>query len=244
MATQPLIKLSEIKVSCNSCSLSELCLPKGLDKEDLQKLEDILDHHDRLDKDAHLYRTGDPMSGLFAVRSGSFKTFMTTRDGSEQITGFHLPGELVGMDGFSEGSFACDAVALETSTVCELPLDQFDNLCSDIHGLRRQVLKLMGKEINQEHMLLMALGQMKGEERLATFLLSLSERFKTRGFSPNEFNLSMPRHDLANYLGLAVETLSRMFSKLDEDGILQVNRRNVKIIDMSKLRQLAHQECR
>lgn len=244
MAIRPATKLSEIQVSCQSCSLSELCLPKGLSKEDMQKLEAILDHHDRLDKDGHLYRTGDRMSGLFAVRSGSFKTFMTTSDGSEQITGFHLPGELLGLDGFSEGDYACDAVALESSTVCELSLEQFDALCSEVHGLRKQILSLMGKEINQEHMLLMALGQMKGEERLASFLLSLSQRFQTRGFSPNEFNLSMPRHDLANYLGLAVETLSRMFSKLDEDGILQVNRRNVKILDMFKLRQLAHQECR
>lgn len=244
MPINPASKLSEIKVSCHSCSLSELCLPKGLNAEDMQKLESMLDHHDRLDKDSHLYRTGDKMSGLFAVRSGSFKTFMTTHDGSEQITGFHLPGELIGLDGFSEGAYACDAVALETSTVCELTLDQFDSLCCEVNGLRRQILHLMGKEINQEHMLLMALGQMKGEERLATFLLSLSDRFKTRGFSPNEFNLSMPRHDLANYLGLAVETLSRMFSKLDEEGILQVNRRNVKIKDMDKLRKLAHQECR
>ena len=204
MGSQPaskLSKLSEIKVSCQSCSLSELCLPKGMDKQDMEKLEKILDHHDRLDKDSHLYRTGDKMTGLFAVRSGSFKTFMTTHDGSEQITGFHLPGELVGLDGFSNGDYACDAIALEASTVCELPLTEFDNLCCQVNGLRGQILHLMGKEINQEHMLLMALGQMKGEERLATFLLGLSQRFKARGFSPNEFNLSMPRHDLANYLG-------------------------------------------
>ncbi len=243
MPTHPILKLSEMKVSCQSCSLSDLCLPHGLEASEMEKLESLIDHHDRYEKEAHLYRAGDRMSGLYAVRSGSFKTFISTHDGSEQITGFHLPGELIGLDGFGDDTHACSAVALETSTVCELSMDEFEDICCEVKGIRKQVMHLMGKEINSEHQLLMALGQMKGEERLATFVLSLSNRFKLRGFSATEFNLSMARHDLANYLGLAVETLSRMFSKLDDEGILKVSRRNVKILDMKRLHELAHQQC-
>ncbi len=242
MPIHPLHKLSEIKVSCQSCSLSDLCLPHGLKQQEMDRLEELIDHHDRFEKDSHLYRAGDKMHGLYAVRSGSFKTFISTHDGAEQITGFHLPGELLGLDGFADDHHNCNAVALETSTVCELGMEEFEDICCEIKSIRKQVLHLMGNEINNEHQLMMALGQMKGEERLATFMLSLSKRFSARGFSKTEFNLSMARHDVANYLGLAVETLSRMFSKLDHDGVLQVSRRNVQITDMAQLHKLAHQE--
>ncbi len=244
MTTSPIIKLQELKVTCGACSLSHLCLPHGLEPEEVDLLDQMIEHKFKLERGDALFRIGNAHRAIYAVRSGSFKTFLVTPEGSEQVTGFYFPGELLGLDGFGDDQHQCQAVALETATVCALTLNDFERLCCDLASLRRQLLSLMGREIHQDHLILMALGQMKGEERLATFLLSLSERFRKRGFSPFEFNLPMPRHDLANYLGLAVETLSRMFSKMQEDGLIHANRRLIKIVDMSQLRAMAHLECR
>lgn len=207
-------------------------------------LENMVQHKPRLERGENLYRAGSRLKALYTVRSGSFKTVMLTRDGAEQVTGFHFPGELLGLDGFNDERHGCTAVALESATVCAITMDDFASLCGKIANLRRQLMHLVGREINQDHEILMALGQMKGEERLATFLLNLSRRLEERGFSPSEFNLTMTRHDLANYLGLAVETLSRMFSRMQEDHVLSANRRHIKILDEPRLKVLAHHCCR
>ncbi len=237
-------KLHDLKVSCKSCSLSRLCLPHGLNEEELARLDGMIERKTKYDRGAALYRSGEPMRAIYAIRSGSFKTFMTTPDGAEQITGFHFPGELLGIDALADEHHHCSAVALETSTVCALPVHDFEHLCATMPELHRQFRHLIGQEINHEHELLLSLGQMRGDERLATFLLNLSERLRARGFSHSEFNLSMPRHDLANYLGLAVETLSRIFSRLQDEGVLKANRRNIRILDFDRLRSLAHQPTR
>ncbi len=236
------LKFETNKVSCHSCSLSQLCLPHGLDAEELETLDGIIHHKPQIDRNAILFRSGALLKGLYAVRSGSFKTYRNTSDGAEQITGFYFPGELLGLDGFGDNIHQCTAQALESSSVCALTMQDFENLCCKIGGLRRQLMHLIGTEINQDHETLMTLGQMKGEERLAAFLNNLSMRLEQRGFSANEFNLSMPRHDLANYLGLAVETLSRMFSRMQDEGILTANRRNIRIRDWNRLKTLAHQD--
>jgi CRP/FNR family transcriptional regulator len=234
------LKFEGSKISCGSCSLSQLCLPHGLEAQELDTLDGIIHHKPQIDRNSVLFHNGTPLKALYAVRSGSFKTYRSTSDGSEQITGFYFPGELLGLDGFGDNAHRCTAQALESSSVCSLPIQDFENLCCQIGGLRRQLMHLIGSEINQDHEILMTLGQMKGEERLAAFLSNLSLRLQKRGFSASEFNLSMPRHDLANYLGLAVETLSRMFSRMQDEGILSVNRRNIHILDHSRLRTLAH----
>jgi CRP/FNR family transcriptional regulator len=236
------LKFEGNKVSCGSCSLSQLCLPHGLGVDELDTLDEIINHKPQVDRNSILFRSGASLKGLYAVRSGSFKTYRSTSDGAEQITGFYFPGELLGLDGFGDNIHRCTAQALESSSVCALTMQDFENLCCKISGLRRQLMHLIGTEINQDQETLMTLGQMKGEERLAAFLNNLSLRLEQRGFSANEFNLSMPRHDLANYLGLAVETLSRMFSRMQDEGILTANRRNIHILDWSKLRILAHQD--
>lgn len=228
------------EISCGACSLINLCLGKGLEQTDLDKLDQVIEKKTQYDNDEFLFHSGDAMSSVYAVRSGMVKTLITTEGGAEQITGFHLPGELVGLDGFGCDEHLCNAVALGTTTVCELKVDSFEWACENINGLRSQLLRMIGKELNYEQGMLMALGQMKADERLATTLLSLSGRYKQRGFSALEFNLSMPRHDLANYLGLAPETLSRIFSKMHEEGVLDVRGRDLRILDMPKMRKLAH----
>ncbi len=243
MKIRPVIDVHSVKVSCGSCSLSELCLPRGLNDEELERLDNAVQHKQKLERGDHLFRAGEPLRAVYAVRSGSLKTTLSTSDGAEQVTGFHLAGELVGLDGFGSGEHGCNAQALESATVCELPYQDFEELCGQLSGLRRQVMHLVGKEITQDHRMLLALGKMAAEERLATFLLSLSQRYRERGFSATEFNLSMPRHDLANYLGLAVETVSRLFSRLQDEGLVEVQRRSIHIRDLDGLRRLAHDEC-
>ena len=242
-AIAPLIEMKDLKVSCGNCSLSKICLPCGLDEDELANLEKVVLHKPTLQQNEMLYYAGEKFRGMSAVRSGSFKTVLTTADGAEQITGFYLPGELLGLDGLGSGKYRCSAVALETASVCEMKADEFKSVCREIPGLQAQMLHLMGNNFSQDQERLLALGQLKGEERIATFLLSIGQRLKTRGFSATRFNLAMTRHDLANYLGLAVETLSRMLSHLQEQKIIAVNRRSIEILDEGRIRTLAHYEC-
>lgn len=234
--------IRDLRGSCSSCSLSQLCLPHGLNQEEFTQLDALIKHKPSIEKDQTLFRAGEPLKAIHAIRSGSFKTVVLTNSGSEQITGFYLPGELVGLDGLGEDRHKCTAIALESSTTCALEMTDLENVCCSMMGLRRQMFHLIGDEINHDHDILLALGQMKGEERLAAFLLSLSKRLEQRGFSPADFNLSMPRHDIANYLGLAVETLSRIFSRLQDEKILKTNRRYIHILNPTALRKLAHAE--
>ncbi len=238
----PLIEL-DLKVSCAKCSLSALCLPHGLTDDEMDHLERVVIHKPTVQAGEALYFAGDEYRGLCAVRSGSFKTVLTTPDGAEQITGFYLPGELLGLDGLGNDRYRCSAIALETSSVCEIRKEDFKAMCRQVPNLQTQILHLMGDKFSQDQERLLALGQLKGEERIATFLLSMGTRLKTRGFSSTRFNLTMARHDLANYLGLAVETLSRMLSHLQEDGVIAVNRRSIEILDEARIRELAHHEC-
>lgn len=230
-------------VSCQHCSLAELCLPHGLNQQEMQELEASLERTLKLKKKAFLFQRDDPQQCIYAVKSGAIKTALPTPDGEEQIIGFYLPGDLLGFDALAKNKHTCNAQALEDTHVCQLSIDTFHRLCNDMSSLRTQMMRNMGSEIERENALLLTLGQMRTESRLATFLLGMSERNQTRGFSGSEFHLSMPRHDLANYLGMAVETLSRMFSKLSDEGMIEVKHRLVKIIDSPKLRNLAHVKC-
>lgn len=232
------IDLSRIAVSCKHCCLSELCLPLGLSAAELEQLMGIIHGNPSLARGEHLFSIGEPIKSLYAVRSGSVKVYVPTEGGEEQVHGFILPGELLGFDAIEFEHHTCAAVALETTSVCAIPYDRLEALCHVFAGLDHAVHRLFGKEISNEYAMLQLLGKKSAEERLASFLLDLSMRFKQRGFSEREFNLSMSRHDIANYLGLAVETVSRSFARFHDEGILSVNRRNVQIHDMDRLRNL------
>ena len=238
-----IVSLSRIKVACQDCSLHQLCLPLGLEGSDLTKLESIMKRSRPLKKGESLFHQGDTFKSVYAVRSGSIKTFSIADDGSEQITGFHLSGELVGLDAINDEIHPCTTMALETTSYCEIPYHQLEDLSGDLPSLRHQLLRIMSREMTQEAHLLMLLGKKTAEERLASFLLSLSGRFKERGFSETEFNLSMSRNDIGNYLGLAVETVSRLFTRFQDQGLLKVHGRFIQLLDMRAITEMVS-ECR
>lgn len=237
-----IVSVNALKVACKHCSLYRLCLPVGMDDADLEELNRIIERRRPMKRGHYLYRVGDTFQAIYAVRSGSIKTYTISTDGQEQVTGFHLAGELLGLDAISDGSHPCNAKTLESTAVCEIPFDRLDELCDRIPGLRRQLFKVMSKELSYEQSLLTLLGKKNSQERLAAFLLSLSNRYRGRGFSPQEFRLGMSRDDIGNYLGLAMETVSRMFTRFQGEGILEVDHRNVRILDLERLQQLAHQD--
>ncbi len=236
------IDFDHLKLSCSECNLRELCFPHGMSDEDLSNLDSVVDQPKPLHKNDFLYHDGDTTMAIYAVRSGCVKTMTESANGDEQIVGFHLPGELLGLDGFADGLHTCNAQALETSSVCELPLDQLESLCHRLPGLQKQMRRIMGKEVNNDHKLLLLLGKMTAEERLASFLLSLSARMEERHWKENEFNLTMPRQDIANYLGMAVETVSRLFANFQSEKIIGIDRRHITILDMQRLKAIVG-EC-
>lgn len=230
------LNIDAIKVSCQNCTLAELCLPHGMDQRDLEKLDDIVGRNPPYHRKDHLFRPGQKSHALFAVRSGALKAYCLTEDGEEQVLGFILPGELAGMDGLSGDHYASASVALETTSICELPYDKLNALCKLLPGMHDQLMRIVGKEITTDQQMLTLLGKRNAEERLAAFLLSLSSRYQSRGLSTTEFNLPMSRQDIGNYLGLAIETVSRLFAHFQKDKLLEVSRRKVVLVDMPRLR--------
>lgn len=234
------IQLDQTKVACKDCNLFQLCLPVGIDARELEELDSIIKRRRPLKRGEHLFHVGSPFQAIYAVRSGSIRTYAPTEDGHEQVTGFHLPGELLGLDAIHLKHHPCAAKALETTSLCEIPFDQLEELSTRLSGLQHQLLTVMSKEILHDQSLLMLLGKKSAEERLAALLLSLSERYQRRGFSPTDFHLSMSRNDIGNYLGLAVETVSRLFSRFQEEGILVAQRKHICIQDLPQLRIIAN----
>lgn len=233
------INIGRIRTACNDCNLGQLCLPMDLAETDVDRLDNIIERKRPLRRGDHLYRAGDGFRCIFAVRSGSLKTYTISEDGNEQVTGFHLPGEMVGLDAIISEMHPCGATALETSSVCEIPLQHLEDLASSIPGLQHQLLRLMSKEIFADHEMLHALARRTAEERLAIFLLSLSERFGRRGLSRERFRLPMSRSDLSNYLGLAPETMSRLFKRFQDKGWISGRGKEVCLESLSALRLLA-----
>jgi CRP/FNR family transcriptional regulator len=239
-----IIDLTSVKIACQNCSLIKLCLPLGLDSSDLNSLDHIIVRRRPIPRGEHVYRAGEPFCSLYAIRSGSIKIYTLAEDGQEQIVGFYISGELVGLDALETGCHAFSACVLETTTLCEMPFDRLTELSNTLPSLNQQLCRLMSREISHEQAMLLLLGKKSAEERLASFLLNLRERLRQRGFSGKEFSLSMSRHDIANYLGLAVETVSRLFTRFQEEGLLTVRRRQISIRDVRRLRQLVSlQEC-
>lgn len=242
--SQPSISIkNNSKVKCKSCSLSHLCIPNGLSVSELKELDTLDANKSRLDKEETLYRAGESHHKIFAVSSGSLKTTIVNPVGNEQISAFYLPGELIGLDSLGGTPSNSTAIALETSMVCEISEQQFESMCSNNQAIKTNFLRLISKEISTEQHHLLSLGQLNSDEKLASFLISLSSRFADRGFSSTEFNLSMSRHDIANYLGITVETVSRLFKKFQTSGLIEVKHRNIKLVNRDQLCEMAHASC-
>nr|WP_298137614.1 fumarate/nitrate reduction transcriptional regulator Fnr [uncultured Pseudomonas sp.] len=227
------------QIHCNDCSLSSLCLPLSLNMEDMDALDDIVKRGRPLKKGEYLFRQGDAFASVFAVRSGALKTFSLSDTGEEQITGFHLPSELVGLSGMDSEAYPVSAIALETTSVCEIPFDRLDDLSVQLPQLRRQLMRIMSREIRDDQQMMMLLSKKTADERIATFLVNLSARFRARGFSANQFRLSMSRNEIGNYLGLAVETVSRVFTRFQQNKLLEAEGKEVHILDPIELCALA-----
>jgi CRP/FNR family transcriptional regulator len=241
MSKERVVKLADIRANCQNCSLLQLCLPMGLAEGDLEKLDSIIQRRKPVQKGEFLYHMGDPFKAVYAVRSGSFKTFTINAEGQEQIVGFYLPGELMGMDAINANQHICSAKALETTSVCEIPYERLEQLSLEISGLQHHLLSMMSREIQHDQCKLMMVAKLPAEGRVANFIINLSERFKTRGYAANDFNLSMSRNDIANLLGLAVETISRILTNFQEQGILSVERKHIEVLDIQQLRRISSQ---
>lgn len=238
MSESPMLH-SPHQVHCKDCSLASLCLPLSLNLEDMDALDDIVKRGRPLKKGEFLFRQGDTFNSVFAVRSGALKTFSLSDSGDEQITGFHLPSELVGLSGMDSESYPVSAIALETTSVCEIPFERLDELSVQLPQLRRQLMRVMSREIRDDQQMMLLLSKKTADERIATFLVNLSARFRARGFSANQFRLAMSRNEIGNYLGLAVETVSRVFTRFQQNKLLEAEGKEVHILDPIELCALA-----
>mgnify|MGYP002153685935 CR=1 FL=1 len=233
-----LSKIEHEHVACQDCSLYRLCLPLGLHNNDLMKLDKIINRSKDYKRGQPLFSDRDIFKSLYIVRSGSFKTTISASNGRDQVTGFYFPGEFIGLDAIHHDSYQSTAKALESSSVCELPYDHLQAIGQDMPQLQIQLLTRLSKELSSDKSLMLLLGKKTADEKLATYLLSLSKRFKDRGFSASDFQLSMSRGDIANHLGLAVETISRIFSRFQADGLISIAGKAISLRDMEKLKQL------
>ena len=230
-------KAAGAAVSCSNCCLQHVCLPCGLDTEALCDMDDLTRVKRRVTKGSTLYRSGDAFESLYAVRSGSFKTVGTSREGEEKVTGLHLPGEVMGLDAINSRQHAYDAVALEDSEVCTIPYARLTQLALRIPELQQQLLRILSGDISRDQGLMLLLGGMDAEQRIAAFLLSLSRRYQKLGYAATRFSVRMTREEIGSYLGLTLETVSRLFSRLHRDGLISAHQREVKLIDVARLRE-------
>lgn len=233
------IAFENYQIICSDCSLGKFCLSQGLSSQDIDRLEGIIKRSRPLQRNEHLFFKSQPFQSIYVVKTGSIKTYLTAEDGSEQVLGFHLPGEFIGLDAIENHAFSCSAKMLETSVVCELPFNQLSELSLVIPGLQQQIFRLLSREIAEDSRMLTLLSKKSAEERLAFFLIGLSCRFQRRGFSPFYFNLSMSRNEIGSYLGLAIETISRLLTRFQDDGLLLVRRKQIELLDIERLRQMA-----
>lgn len=226
-------------ISCKNCGIFGLCSEVNGQDADLSQPETIVKFRRMLKRGDLLYRVDDPKRAVYAIRCGSVKTYVTTDDGRMQITGFHISGELLGLGTIAAMRTTSEARVLETTMVCEVPLDVLKTYCEQAPSVREEVIKVMSNEILDNQELMLLLGKKNAEERLATFLLGFSRRFQKRNYSPTKFNLSMSRSDIGNYLGMAEETVCRVFTRFQDDGLLTTERRQVQIHDLARLKAIA-----
>ena len=234
----PRLRLEPFKAACSSCNLRELCLPVGLSRDSLDRIDALVANRRNVARGEPLFRAGQGFLSLYAVRTGFFKTCVSSEDGREQVTGFQMAGELLGLDGIGTDNHTCDAVALEDSKVCVIPYNQLEGLSREFTELQHQFNKIMSREIVRDHGVMLLLGSMRAEQRLAAFLLNLTQRLQARGFSASSLILRMKRDEIGSYLGLKLETVSRTFTKFQEEGILDVKQRQIRILAQDKLEKI------
>ncbi len=227
--------MGALQRTCNGCNYKKICLASGLDDDEIAKFDRVMKRRLRLSRSNYLFRSGAPADSIYTVRSGSLKSYVTDEEGREQITNFYLPGEIVGLDALTSNIHPSTVQALESTTICEMPLASLNKLMDTIPTLRNQLIRLMSGAIRVEEDHSMLLGKKTAEQRLASLLLNFASRFHDRGYSSHEFNLSMSRNDMGNYLGLAMETVSRLFSRFQDMGLITVNRKLVHINDLDAL---------
>lgn len=232
-------ELAGPQVACRNCAVFALCLPVGMGSADLSLLERVIKRRRIVRRGEHVFRAGNPFHSVYAVKSGALKTYVPLAGDAALVTGFHLPGELVGLDAAGAGIYQYSARALLTTSLCELPFDQFEALGGVVTGLQRQLVRLIGGQIGRDVLLRVLHCRRSAEARLAAFLVDLSERFARRGFAASEFRLPMSRTDIGSYLGLTKETVSRLCTEFHQRGLLAVAGRQVKIRDAAGLRALA-----
>jgi CRP/FNR family transcriptional regulator, anaerobic regulatory protein len=229
-----------VKVACSNCNLRELCMPLGLSSTELNRIDEVVASRRKVKRGAMLFRNGEKFNSLYAIRTGFFKTCIASEDGRDQVTGFQMAGEVVGLDGIVNDHHTCNAVALEDAEVCVMPFGRIEELSREVVALQRHVHKIMSREIVRENGVMLLLGSMRAEERLAAFLLNLVQRLHARGFSQSELVLRMTREEIGSYLGLKLETVSRTFSKFVEDGIVEVKQRHVRILNTNALKDIVN----
>jgi len=234
----PAPAIEPLKTRCSNCSLRDICLPCGMTPADVNGLDGLGFNRTKVKAGQALYHEGQAFRNIYAVRMGTFKSSLTLADGREQVSGFQMAGELMGLDGIANGAYASNSTALEDTEVCAIPYDQISGLAATSTDMQQAVSRLMSREIVREHSLMMLLGSMNAEERLAAFLLNLSQRMKLRGYSASEFHLRMSRAEIGSYLGMKLETVSRTFSAFQQQGILEVDKRHIRILDAAALKRI------
>ena len=232
------VSIRDLKAHCSTCSMRELCLPVGLAPDEMKQVDALIGHRIKLKKGDALYRAGDAFNALYAVRLGSLKTTVLAEDGREQVSGYHMLGDIIGMDGIGTEHHGCQAVALEDTEACVIPFEKLEDLARELPPLQKNLYQFLSREISRDHNIMLLLGSMRAEERLAVFLLNLSDRYRLRGYSSSEFVLRMTREEIGSYLGLKLETVSRLFSRFQEEGHIQVQGRAVKLLNIAALKQL------
>jgi CRP/FNR family transcriptional regulator len=230
-----------IKVACSNCNLRELCMPLGLNSEELNRVDELVATRRSIKRGTALFHNGEKFTSLYAIRTGFFKTSINTEDGRDQVTGFQMAGEIIGLDGIVNEQHTCDATALEDAEVCVMPFDRIEEISREVNALQHHVHKIMSREIVREHGVMLLLGSMRAEERLAAFLLNLVQRLQARGFSKSELILRMTREEIGSYLGMKLETVSRTFSKFVHDGVIEVKQRHIHIQDADALKRIVSQ---
>jgi len=236
------LDLARLRRSCAECSLQQLCLPAGVDGEDLGRLDAVVQRRRPLRPGDRLFRAGDALGSVYVASEGAFKTVGVSEAGEERVLGFHLPGELFGLDAIGSGRHRCDAIALGEARVCELPFSSLATVAAQLPSLQRQLLRVMGQSADRDQDHMDVLSRRQAGERIAMFLLGLGERYRRIGRPAHDFRLPMSRDEIARHLGLALETVSRSFSRLHEDGVIEVRGRGVRVLDEARL-QLAASGC-
>ena len=235
---QKSIGLTPLKVACSGCNLRELCLPRKLTEADLEKLDDLISLKHAYQRGDFLYRSGTKFQSLYAIRTGFFKTQVLHEDGREQVTGFQMAGEIIGMDAISSDVHTCDAIALEDSEICEIPFSQLEELSRKLPSLQRHLHRILSREIVRDQGIMLLLGSMRAEERLAAFLLNLSQRFAIRGYSPTSFHLRMTRQEIGSYLGMKLDTVSRTLSHSQGLGLISIRKKSVELNNLPGLQTI------